>query len=246
MDQFLTFYGTVGVTMVLLAVLGPLGARYFRTKELRTVARSIGWEYVGSDRTLPRWRGHPFGIGGSRRVSEVMTGVHQGRPALAFRYSYRASPGRNRATSAYHVVVLALPAALPDLELTPESLGARIATTLGGADVQFESEDFNGAWRVRAEDANVAHDVVHPRLMERLLRDDVRGLSLRIEGSDLLCWAPGGARWGALASRLEVLDAVADAIPQHVWVDHGHDAGAADPPNGPAGLSGPAGGTRPL
>ena len=222
MDQFLTFYGTVGVTMVLLAVLGPLGVRYFRAKELRALARSIGWEYVGTDPTLPRrWRGHPFGIGGSRRVSELMTGVHQGRPALAFRYSYRTSTGRNRSTSAYHVVALALPAALPDLELTPESLGARIATTLGGDDIQFESEDFNRAWRVRADDAQVAHDVVHPRLMERLLRDDVRGLSLRIEGSDLFCWAPGGVRWGALGSRLEVLGAVVDTIPQHVWVDHG-------------------------
>lgn len=246
MDQFLTFYGTIGLGLVLLAVLGRLGARYFRTKELRAVARSIGWAYVETDPTLPsRWRGRPFGVGGSRRVSELMTGIYQGRQALAFRYSYRTSSGRDRSTSAFHVVALALPAALPDLELTPESLGARIAKTLGGDDIEFESEAFNQAWRVRAEGARFAHDVVHPRLMERLLRDDVRGLNLRIEGTDLLCWTPGGARWGALASRLEVLGAVVDAIPQYVWLDNGYDPGPTGPAV-PTGLSGPAGGMRPV
>ena len=89
------------------------------------------------------------------------------------------------------MVAVELRAFLPRSELIPDGPGATLAKAAGGADIQFESEDFNRAWRVRADDRKFAHGLVNPQVMERLLRDDARGLSLRIEGSDILCWTPG-------------------------------------------------------
>jgi hypothetical protein len=222
MEVFL-LNGLMVAGVLVVAGVG-LWLAYRRNQAVQAWARSIGWTYVGTDPTVPsRWRTRPFGIGDSRRASELMTGVYQGRPATAFRYAYTTGSGKNKTTSVFHVAVVPLPAYLPNLELTPEGIGARLARAFGGEDIQFESEDFNRAWRVRAGVVKFAHDVVHPRMMERLLRDDARGLNLSIEGTDLLCWTTGAPRWEALAGRLQVMHALIDAVPRYVWLDHGYD-----------------------
>jgi len=123
------------------------------------------------------------------------------------------------------VVVVPLPAYLPNLELTPEGIGSRLAETFGGEDIQFESDDFNRAWRVECGMEKFAYDVITPRLMERLVRSDAAGLSIRIDGTDVLCWSNGEQSLEALAPRLELLAAVRDAVPGFVWRDSGYDPG---------------------
>jgi hypothetical protein len=231
----------LGLLLVLLIVpaiiVWTLWYQYRRIQLTRTWAATVGWTYVGSDPSLAdRWRGQPFGIGHSRRVSEVVTGAFQGRPATSFAYRYTTGSGKSQSTHVFHVVTTALPAYLPTLELTPEGVGAKIAKAFGGDDIQFESDDFNRAWRVCASDERFAHDVVHPRLMERLLRGDIR-TNLRIEGTDILSWASGSPDLGAVAPRLQLMEAVVSAIPRYVWLDHGHDPGygGTDPePSGPS------------
>ena len=202
-----------------------------RTKTLRAWAAATGWSYVGSPPSLVgRWAGTPFGAGHTRRASEVMVGRLGARQALSFTYSYRTGSGKNQSTYTFHVLAMPIPAYLPILEITPDGLGAKLAKTFGGQDIQFESEDFNRAWRVECADLKFAHDVVHPRLMERLLRGDARGTSLRIEGTDVLTWASGSTRVEAIASRLALMAAVVDAVPRYVWQDHGYDPGPAAAP----------------
>ena len=209
-----------------------------RRKKLQEWARLNGWTWVGSDPSLVgRWRGEPFNVGHSRRADEVMTGRFGGRPALSFSYRYTTGSGKNQSTHTFHVVAVSLPAFLPTLELTPDGFGAKLAKTFGGQDIQFESEEFNRAWRVEAGVLKFAHDVVHPRLMERLMRADARGSCLRIEGTDLLSWSVGATRTETLAARLSLLCAVVDSIPRYVWLDHGYDPGLPTSPGG--GASGP-------
>lgn len=207
-----------------LVLVAVLWYQRHRLDALRRWAASVGWTYVGTDRSLiTRWQGQPFRTGHSKRVSELVTGRFQGRPAMSFAYRYTTGGGKSQSTTQFHVIALSLPAYLPILELTPDGLGAKLAKTFGGQDLQFESEAFNSAWRVEAYDPKFAHDVLHPRLMERLLRPDATGLSLRIEGTDLLCWTLGPHRLDAVAGRLGVMCAIADAVPRFVWLDHGYD-----------------------
>lgn len=217
--------------LMLLAVpallVVPWWLTHRRTRRVQEWARQVGWTYVGWDRGLARrWRGRPFGTGDARRVRELVVGQWGGRPAQSFRYEYTTGSGKNRSTTTHHVVSLALPAYLPTVELTPESVLTRVASAFGGQDIQLESEDFNRAWRITAPDERFAHAVLHPRLMERLLQADARGVPLRIEGTDILCWTGGAPRLETIATRLQVMAAVVDAVPRFVWLDHGHDPGA--------------------
>lgn len=214
------------IPLLLVPVL--LGLRWYsivrREQATRAWAARTGWTYVGSDVSLTRrWRGTPFATGKARRASEVVTGTYAGKAATSFAYRYTTDRGEESQTSTFHVVTLALPAFLPDLQLTPDGLGARLVRALGGQDLTFESEDFNRAWRVEASDPAVAHAVLHPRLMERLLQPDARGLCVRIEGTDILCWAGGSPDLDQVARRLGVLNAIVTSVPRHVWLDHGYD-----------------------
>ena len=224
--------GDAGLMTVLIFVGAPvlIGLAVWwqitQTKADQAWAASVGWQVLGSDPTLAdRWRGTPFGVGHGRRVSRLMAGPFQGRAAMSFAYRYSTGSGKSESTYTFHVIAMALPAYLPNLQLTPENLGDRIAKTFGSQDIEFESDDFNRAWRVQAGVQKFAHDVIHPRTMERLLRADARRLNIRIEGTEVLCWTAGSLRTDVVAQRLQVLKALVDAIPRYVWLDHGYDPG---------------------
>lgn len=185
------------------------------------------WRRLPTDRSLvSRWRGAPFGVGENRKVRDVITGGFQGYELLSFVYSYETSSTdtnghRSKTTHTFHVLTLQLPAYLPDLEVTPESVGSRLATAFGKVDLDVESDEFNKRFAVRASDLAVGHAILHPRLVERLLR---RGrVSWRIQGTTLMTWAPGRTDLRLLDDRIAMLTAIAGSVPRHVWLDHGHD-----------------------
>lgn len=203
-------------------------SRTRRDRQLKAWAAASGWTYVGSDPSLvDRWPGAPFGVGWSRRTSEVMVGRWGERPAVSFTYSYVTGSGKSRRTFFFHVLALPLPAFLPSLELTPDGFAVRLLTGFAADDIQFESEDFNKAWRVVAADPKYAHDVVHPRLMERLMAPDALGSRLHIAGTDILSWAGGPTDTAGIPRRLALMQAVIDSVPRYVWQDHGYDPGVA-------------------
>lgn len=236
--DFVSFLSLLPWLLVPVVVVGGFWFQYRRTKRIKAWATASGWTYVGTDPTLvDRWRGEPFGIGHSRHASEVMVGRWGGRPAISFVYSYRTGSGKNETTYTFHVLALPLPAFLPTLELTPEDLGTRLARAFGGQDIQFESDDFNRAWRVECRDLKFAHDIVHPRLMERLLRPDARGAHLRVGGTDIVTWATGSTSTDRIAPRLSLMTAVVESVPRYVWQDHGYDPGPEPVPR--SALEGP-------
>ena len=217
----------LGVLPFLLVPLVIGGGWWFNRKRVEAAKRwaeTIGWTWVGVDNSLAhRWNGQPFGIGDSRRASEVMTGPFGPYRGTAFAYRYTTGSGKERTTHVFGVTTLSLPTFLPTLEVTPENLGTRIARAFGGQDIQFESEDFNKRWRVAARDPKFAHDVLHPRVLERLVRGDTAGMSVRIEGTDIVCWTVGRPDLDLLGTRLGVLRSIVDAVPRYVWLDHGYD-----------------------
>lgn len=211
------------VVAIGLAVAG-FWVQHKRHERFAAWALRNGWTYARSDRSLVDIsRGQPFGQGSSRRATEVLRGTYDGRPALSFSYQWTTGSGKNRTTHHAHVVALALPTYLPTVEVTPEGLGARLAKLVGAQDVQFESEAFNRAYRVAATDQRTGHAILHPRLMERLLRSDALGNAWRIGGTWILSWETGTTDLDRLAPRLGLLSAVVRSVPRHVWQDHGYD-----------------------
>jgi len=225
------------VWVVLVAVAAFAGVAFYlqrkRQQAIAAWASAAGWSFEGRDDSLVyRWAGEPFGKGDERETDEVLRGTYAGAEAVSFTYRVtdvsRDSDGKtDRSTTSYHVVALELPAALSTVEVTPEGLGARIAKMVGAQDIQFESDEFNRAYRVEGAEPQVAHAVIHPRLMERLLEPGTKGTAWRIEGSSILSWDNGSTDVDRITSTLGLLATIRDSVPRHVWLDHGYDPAAA-------------------
>ncbi len=229
--------GGVGMVMLFVvgvaAMIGLLVWGYLSNKKRQEAitawVAARDWRRLPPDRSLAyRWRGEPFNNSGdNERIDEVVAGAHLGWRLASFAYSYEThstnSKGeRDTTTHSFHVIALDLPAALPDLQVSPESVFSRIATAFGAHDLDVESDAFNKSYNVRASDLAVGHAILHPRLIERLLREPGRQ-AWRIEGATLLSWTPGRTDVAALDHRIALLAAIADSVPRHIWLDHGHD-----------------------
>ncbi len=214
-------------------------------RELAEFAATHGWEYrPRAFEYSGRFHEAPFGRGVNQRQEDVLTGTFSGARCATFTHCYEvkrtdwSSPARDdffglptsgtRRTRTehhrYHVTLVELPVGLPRLDIVPEGIADRVAKALGGRDVDVESHDFNRRWRVLADDARYAHAVLHPLMIDRLLRADAQGLALRFEGSALMVWQEGSQGVDSLASRLGALTGVARQIREHVVHDYGMPA----------------------
>ena len=214
----------LGMVAVVVVFIVGLWLQKKRHERFRAWALANGWTYAESEPGLTSMSsGQPFGAGRARRATEVLRGTFEARPAVSFTYAWTTGSGKSKSTHHAHIVALQLPAYLPTVEVTPEGLGAKLAKLVGVQDIQFESDDFNRAYRVAAGDERTGHAIVHPRLMERLLRADALGNPWRIEGTSILSWEPGSTDLDRLASRLGLLSAVIESIPcgkkQHRRID---------------------------
>lgn len=195
-----------------------------RREQLLLWSTSSGYRFaVEDDSWCTRWQGIPFDEGDHRQARNVVTGQLGEHPFGAFDYTFQthSSDGKgNRTTTSHHYVVAALqlPTYLPRLQVTPESMFSRIGNALGLDDIELESEQFNRAFRVHADDRKFASDVLTPRTMEFLLgRHD---FSWRIEGVDILAWQDGELTPAVAVTMTGTLQRIAAGIPSFVWKDH--------------------------
>lgn len=197
-----------------------------RLQAIHSLCLSKNWQFRAADPfNLPdRWPGTPFDTGYDRRAKNVVTGEVNGRPMIAFDYSYktesRDSEGRTSTTThPYAIYALGMPCALPELELAPEGVFGRLGTALGMQDIELESEDFNRKYRVRCPDAKLATDVLTPRTMELLLH--VPKMRLRFAGGDVVCFEGGCINAAEILNRTTVMANILDGVPAFVWKDYG-------------------------
>ncbi|HEX6417300.1 MAG TPA: hypothetical protein VFZ77_02345 [Acidimicrobiales bacterium] len=184
-------------------------------------AAQRGWRYVARDQ---RWEGllpgFPFDRGIFPRAQNVVTGAFGGYAAGAFDFSYR-SDKRNDFLIAqrFGVHVLRLPAALPWVHLSPETLADRAAKLLGAQDIDFESEEFNRVYRVQASDPRFASDLVNPRTMDLLMQ---RGApDLRVHGRHIVVVTAGPLHVALIDTALALLAGVCENLPSFVWSERG-------------------------
>ena len=234
----------------LVVVVGALLAWRARARadRLRTWAKVTGWAWWGSDdQSLAQMCHHDPFVGGPQRVSEAMRGTYGGREAVSFVTTIGGRDAtqlvtdlsglggsslgsrRNDQQVRIHVVAVRLPMWLPMVDVVPETLGVKIEKATGAQDLQFESDQFNRAYRVQARDERAAYALIQPVLMERLLRDDALSVAWRTDGTWVVSWQYGTTDLDSLARRLGVLSAVAGSIRPHVWQQYGVDTAGWDP-----------------
>jgi hypothetical protein len=213
----------IGLAVALLVASNRQAKK--RQAYTRAFAHSRGWVYHDQVNGLVhRWSGTPFGSGSGRRATEVLTGDFHGMQAISFRYQYTVSNGKSSSTYHFHVAALHLPVALPWLRLSPEGFGSSVSKFFGGQDIQFESQDFNDAWRVQASPPpQYVYDFIHPRMMERLMAPDARRQAISVEGADIYVFTTGQRRLETIDPQLNLLYGIVDLIPRHLWQKAGHD-----------------------
>lgn len=220
----------VVIGLLVAAVAVPWLLRRRRARRDRAWVIERGWHLVGSDAgRAQRWRA-VFGLNKRCVTTSVVVGRADGRQVASF----EIGDGYGWRGYRWHVVTMSLPAPLAALEVTPEVRRGRAAGALGKQDLAFESAEFNKRWRVQADDAKLAHDLLHPRVLERLLQPDARALSLCVDGAEIACWRWGPSALGQVDRRLALLRDLVDSVPRFVWLDHGYDPGPTPPGERPS------------
>lgn len=203
-----------------------------RQAELIAWAEGRNWQFAKEDKSLlRRWQVAPFiaGRGNSPSAKQVMWGPvttsrGQTRQALTFNFTYevQSGSGDDSSTTTYphHITCVFLGKTTPILELSPEGIGSRIAKAFGGQDIQFESEDFNKRWRVKADDLRFAHGVIHPQMMEHLMLPHHAGVRLALAGDCVMIHNNRRLELAAVDPMLAICNDVIDRIPAYVLDDH--------------------------
>ena len=106
----------------------------------------------------------------------------------------------------------------PTLLVRPEGLFDKLKGAIGFDDIDFESEEFSRKFYVQSSDKRFAYDVLHPRMMEFLLKEQPDALDL--EGG-ALCVSDGSRLWEPddFRARLDFVRRFCELWPRHLLVD---------------------------
>lgn len=239
MDAFVPLIFVLVVVLVVVGAYYAWEAEKKRRAAFASFAAAKGWGYSPDDPhgLDGRWDCFPFDRGHSRQATNVITGTADGGlPMVAFDYRYKETTTDSKGNSStttyrFAVCVVRLPCQLPDLYVGNENFLTRIGSAIGIEDIEFESDDFNRAFRVKSDNPKFASDLLHPRMMELLLARG-RGIEWRLRGWDMLTWRKGRLTIPDLLERTSLLCRIVQGIPTFVWKDRGYDPGTQTQPQG--------------
>jgi hypothetical protein len=125
-----------------------------------------------------------FAQGENRYAQNIISGLYQQNPVLAFDYHYETISHDDKGREEHHhhwfsFFILTVPAVFPDLTIRREGFFTKIAEVFGYQDIKFESAEFSRTFCVRSPDKKFAYDVCNAKMMEYLLAN--RDLSIEIE-----------------------------------------------------------------
>lgn len=213
------------IAIVVIAVMILIGVLSYRANKkrqeaFRAWAATRGWTYTTRDDSyegMP-W-GPPFGMGSGRAAFDVLQGNWGDRPGLCFTYRYQtqSSDGKTTRTENHWFAIysLHLPRSLPELRVSREGVFSKLARKMGIHDIEFESEDFNREFKVKAEDRKFAYDVVNPQMMQLLMENNAEGFV--IVGPDIVRARSGRLTPEAVEPGLAYLAQIVEHIPSFVW-----------------------------
>jgi hypothetical protein len=167
---------------------------------------------------------HLFGLGDGRGCENVMWGDWHGLAVKEADYWYYTestdSEGHtSRSYRRFSVVLADLAALLPRVSIEKEKLLTRLADALSFHDLEFESEEFNRLFQIRAADREFAYRLIDARMMRWLL--STRGnFGFEVNGSNLLVWC-GRVPPTSLTPLFGSAALFRDHIPRLVWNELG-------------------------
>ena len=174
-----------------------------------------------------------FGKGDGRGCENVLTGRWEGLPLREADYWYydETSDGRgghSRSYKYFSVVVADLPCALPHVSIERENVMTRMADHLGFHDIEFESEQFNRMFKVKAQDREFAFKLLDARMIN-WMQSTGGHFGFEVNGPSLLVWSNRRPPT-ELIPLLGCAKLFCDHIPRLVWTQYGTTPARPDDP----------------
>jgi hypothetical protein len=217
--EILWFVGIVVVAIGAAALSVYLKAK--RRQAFAAFAGSRGLQYSPQDPFgVVGWPFRLFSKGEGRGAENVVWGTWQGHQVVAFDYWYyeRHTDSKGHTRKTYYRFCCAqvdVPAAFPTLQVAREGFLTRVADFVGLDDIDFELEEFNRKWNVKAAERRFAYELVDSRMIRWLVEMDLP-ISFEVAGNRLLAYqrrvpVPG------LSPLVGVLLAFRERIPRVAW-----------------------------
>lgn len=215
----------------LILVAAAAGAVYFfvqkqkRREALATFALQNKLEYSRDDPFgVVENDFHLFQLGDGRGCENVVWGEWHGLNIKESDYWYytesRDSEGHtSRSYHRFSIVLADVPAFLPRVSIEKENLLTRLADTLSFHDLDFESEEFNRMFQIRAGDREFAFKLIDARMIRWLLSTQ-GSFGFEVNGAAMLVWC-GRRGPTALVPLLGSATLFRDHIPRLVWNEYG-------------------------
>ena len=167
---------------------------------------------------------HLFGLGDGRGCENVVWGDWHGLSVKEADYWYytESTDSEGHTSRSYHhfsVVLADLPATLPRVSIEKEKLLTRLADALSFHDIDFELEEFNRRFQIRAADREFAYKLIDARMMRWLLSTQ-GSFGFEVNGPSLLVWC-GRLRPTGLVPLFGSAALFRDHIPRLVWSEYG-------------------------
>ncbi|MFK7741976.1 MAG: hypothetical protein AB8H80_16795 [Planctomycetota bacterium] len=221
------------VTIVLLAIAGIslvvwLGVLSHRARLAHLAAceefaaeldLTFSTERLGSvDSSYPQFRA--FDRGDDRYAYDTFRGNRElfGRacPIFAGEYHYETKDSDgDRSSSRFSFALVELPFATATIELRRESVFDKMAAAVGFDDIDFESHEFSRKYFVKSDDKKFAYDVLHPRMIEFLLAENIDTFEIR-DGVLLLGNGSGSWKLEEFRRRIAFAEAFCELWPRHL------------------------------
>lgn len=163
--------GAVAAVVFTFVAYAAEKARLRRAAEFAALALQHGWTHRadvrdGVARDLAACK--PYSAGRDVRAEQLLSGQRDGVQFHVVAGQYTTGGGRSRQTHAVSSVAIRMPFELL-LTIEPETFGHKVRDTLGGEDIDVESDEFSRRFWVQSPDRRKAFDVLHPRAVEFLL-----------------------------------------------------------------------------
>jgi hypothetical protein len=215
--------------VVVIAAIGAVSYfSYTRAKkrraELATFAAQYRLQYSRTDPFgLTRLGFRLLSLGDGRGCENVVWGEWQGMPFKEADYWYytESTDSKGRRSKSYRrfsIVLADIDAFLPGAVIARENLFTRMADHTGFRDIEFELEDFNRRFNVKATDREFAYKLVDARMMQWLLNAGKYGFE--VFGGQILVYS-GRHRPGELVPLIGTAKGFRDQIPRLVWSQYG-------------------------
>lgn len=226
-------FALFGLFVVIAGVVGYLGWKHEKQRQIAMaeLAARLGLRFDPSkdDRHDDEYRQFEiFRRGHSRVAHNTLYGTIElfGTSCRLrcgdFVYKVTRNNGKSSSTSTYRFsyVIVHLPWRTPALLIRPEGVFDKLAAAFGFDDIDFESAEFSRKFLVKSDDRRFAYDVLHPRMMEKLLATTPPMIDIE---AGAMCYSDGQRRWSPeqFERQLAFVREFAELWPRHLLQDLG-------------------------